>query len=202
MNNSGHLTLNSSSNDNSTKKKEKAPSTQVVTFKASSMQRIIQVMQAVAQKSCIRACQLFCLPVDSQTSWCSAPTPQSREEKHTPETLKNAPSTILIVNISNSTLTNCVIGDSNPSAVTERQPLLRESEPQKQGTTRMRCSCSHGQHETAPTAPPSPASPYLPPPSGEHLNICIHSSSLNYVIIGDNNNMRAECDTLFGGIQA
>ncbi|XP_072250989.1 uncharacterized protein [Leuresthes tenuis] len=194
MNNSGHLTLNSSSNDNSTKKKEQSPITQVVTFKTSSMQRIIHVMQAVAQKSYTRACQLFCLPVDSQTTWCSAPPFQSKEEKHTPDTLKNAPSTILIVNISNSTLINCVIGDSNPSAVTERQLLLQEFEPQKQGTAQMRCSCSHGQHETA---PPSPASPSCPPPSGEQPNICIHSSSLNYVIIGDNNNMRAEQSQTF-----
>lgn len=53
-----------------------------------------------------------------------------------PETVavRNSASTILILNISNSTLIDCVIGSDNyPCAVAEARPLMREPQPQMQG---------------------------------------------------------------------
>lgn len=170
--------------------------TQVATSKASSLPRILQVMQTAAEKSCVRACQLFCLPLCDRFTWCSAPTLQPQEEKNIPETetLRNPPSTIMIVNISNSTLIDCVIGDSIPSAVAECDPLIQGYELQKHAQAR--CSCSHGQQGEAQTNPPPPP-PCPSVPSGKHPNISIHSSRLNYVIIGDNNNMHVECNRPF-----
>lgn len=50
---------------------------------------------------------------------------------HTHLALRSLPSTILIVNISNSTLIDCVIGNkAYPSTVAETQPLMQKSERQ------------------------------------------------------------------------
>ncbi|KAG7240663.1 hypothetical protein INR49_026718 [Caranx melampygus] len=60
----------------------------------------------------------------------------------TPVAPWNPPSTILIVNISNSTLIDCVIGnDTYPSTVAESQPLMQE--PQHHVHDHLRCSYSH-----------------------------------------------------------
>ncbi|XP_037310460.2 uncharacterized protein si:dkey-29h14.10 isoform X2 [Pungitius pungitius] len=141
--------------------------------KTSSMQRFFQVAQRVVQKSFCTACQLFCCPVDAlrseKVAWCHQPA----------VALRNLASTILIVNISNSTLIDCVIGSDNyPCAVAEGRPLMPDSQLQMQG----RCSCSCGQQGAAQSPPPPPTS----------LSINIHSSRLNCVIIGDNNYMQAE----------
>ncbi|KAI3361452.1 hypothetical protein L3Q82_013622, partial [Scortum barcoo] len=104
---------------------------QVMTCKAPNLQRIIQVVQRVAQKSCRRACELFCCPLDAllpeQAVCWTAQSHQPTEDKTTQAvTLRTLPSTILIVNISNSTLIDCVIGnDTYTSAVAESQPLMQ-----------------------------------------------------------------------------
>ncbi|GAA6217568.1 uncharacterized protein LOC108887117 [Lates japonicus] len=177
--------------------KERTSLNQVMAFKTSNIQRVVQVVQRVAQKSCRRACQFFCCPLDAllceKVTCCPAQNHQFTEDKTTQVALRNPPSTILIVNISNSTLIDCVIGnDTYPSAVTESQPLMQGSEPYRHD--QMRCSCSHGQQGAGQTSPPSPPPPpHCPPlPPEEHPSINIHSSHLNCVIIGDNNYMHAE----------
>ncbi|XP_023127271.1 uncharacterized protein LOC111569412 [Amphiprion ocellaris] len=185
---------------NTEKMKERTPLNQVVTFKPFSMQRVVQVMHRMAQKSYIRACRLFCLPLEpmlcEKVTCCSAPSHHPKEDTNTQVALQSPPSTILIVNISNSTLIDCVIGNETyPSTVTERQPLMQESELHMHG--HVRCSCGCGQQEaaqrTSPPPPPPPPPPLWPlPPSAEHLNVTVHSSHLNCVIIGDNNYMHAE----------
>ncbi|XP_008290579.1 uncharacterized protein LOC103365025 [Stegastes partitus] len=181
------------------KMKERTPLNQVVTYKSNSMQRIVQVMHRMAQKSFISACQLFCLPLkplSCEKVMCfPTPTDQPKEDTNTQVALRSPPSTVLILNISNSTLIDCVIGNETyPSTVTERQPLIHESKLHVHD--QLRCSCSCGQQEAAQTAspPPSPPPPPLwpPPPSAEHLSVSIHSSHLNCVIIGDDNYMHAE----------
>ncbi|XP_075952748.1 uncharacterized protein LOC142955188 [Anarhichas minor] len=161
----------------------------MMSCKTSNMQRIMQGIIQVVQKSCSRARQLFCCPMSALLCEKVTCCHQPEEDKTTQVALQNPPSTILIVNISNSTLIDCVIGnDTYPTAVAESQPLMRESELQMQG----RCSCSCGQQGAAQTSttPPPPLCPPLP--SADSPSINIHSSHLNCVIIGDNNYMHAE----------
>ncbi|XP_022609268.1 WASH complex subunit 1-like [Seriola dumerili] len=184
-------------NSTFTAMKEITPLNQVMTFKAFNMQRVIQVVQRVAQKSCRRACQLFCCPLDilwcQKVTCCSAQNHQLTEDKTTQVALRSPPSTILIVNISNSTLIDCVIGnDTYPSAVAESQPLMQDSRLHMHD--QMRSSYSHGQQGAARTSPPPPPPPppLYPLPPEEPPSISIHGSHLNCVIIGDNNYMHAE----------
>ncbi|XP_070768825.1 uncharacterized protein [Enoplosus armatus] len=174
--------------------KESTPFNQAVTCKAFSMLRIIQVMQRVAQKSCRRACQLFCCPLDTmlcEKVTCCPAQNQPTEDKTTQVALRSLPSTILIVNISNSTLIDCVIGsDAYPSTVAESQPLMHGAKLQMHDQAR--CSCSHGQQRAAHTSAPPPPPPPPLLPSAEPPSINIQSSHLNCVIIGDNNYMCAE----------
>ncbi|XP_037640595.1 uncharacterized protein LOC119496964 [Sebastes umbrosus] len=190
MDDSDPLALSPLNNSTFTKVKERTPFYQVMACKASSMQQIIQMVQRMAQKSCRRACQLFCCPLDSMLCEKATCCQQSTEDKTAQVALQNLPSTILIVNISNSTLIDCVIGsDAYPSAVAESQPLMRVSELQMHDEARCSCSCrQQGAAQTS--APPPPPAPPLP--SAEPPNISIHGSRLNYVIIGDNNYMHAE----------
>lgn len=51
---------------------------------------------------------------------------------HTAMALQSPPSTILIVNISNSTLIDCVIGNGTHT-VAECQPLMQETERHMKG---------------------------------------------------------------------
>ncbi|XP_077951677.1 uncharacterized protein LOC144389775 [Gasterosteus aculeatus] len=153
--------------------------------KTSTMQRCLQVAQWVAQKSFCRACQLFCCPVDAllseKVTWWHQPAAATQVA------VRNSASTILILNISNSTLIDCVIGSDNyPCAVAEARPLMREPQPQMQG----RCRCSCGQQGAAQSSTPPPSPSTLP--SAGSLSINIHSSRLNCVIIGDKNYMQAE----------
>ncbi|XP_041799132.1 uncharacterized protein si:dkey-29h14.10 [Chelmon rostratus] len=188
MHNSDPLPLSPFNHSSCTKMKERSAFNQAMALKASSMQRIIQVVHRVAQKSCRQAFQLFCCPfgamLQEKAHWtcCPAQNHQTTEVKTSQVALHGPPSTILIVNISNSTLIDCVIGNNTfPSVVAESQPLMQESELQMYNQAR--CSCSHGQQGEAQSCPP----PLAEPPS-----LSIHSSHLNCVIIGDNNYMHAE----------
>ncbi|KAM9309365.1 uncharacterized protein KZ484_025453 [Pholidichthys leucotaenia] len=177
-------------NSNFTQITERKRQIQVV--KAPSLQRIIQVMQRMAQNSCQRVGRLFCLPVNTQlcekTTCCPAPTFQPKENTDTRASLWSPPSTVLILNISNSVLTDCVIGNdsySSAAAVTEQQPLMKGSQLHVHGE--LRCSCSTGHQGATPAF-------YLPPPSAEppKPNISIYDSTLSYTIIGSNNCMHVE----------
>ncbi|XP_039974113.1 uncharacterized protein si:dkey-29h14.10 isoform X3 [Xiphias gladius] len=173
-----------------------AGSHKVMAFKPSDMQGVVQVVKRVVQKGCRRACQLFCSPLGTllceKVTCCPAQKHQLTEDETTQVALRTPPSTILIVNISNSTLIDCVIGnDTYQSAVAESQPLMQESGLHMQN--QMRCSYVHGQGaaQTPPSPlPPPPLCPPLPPEEPQSINI--HSSHLNCVIIGDNNYMHAE----------
>ncbi|CAK6970075.1 uncharacterized protein si:dkey-29h14.10 [Scomber scombrus] len=197
MNYSVPLTLNPFKNSH-LKMKEITSFNQVMTCKVASMHRLMQTVQRMAQKSCRRACQLFCCPLDTllceNISWCPAQNHQPSQDNTTQVPLRNPPpSTILIVNISNSTLIDCVIGnDAYPSAVAEKQPLMQESELKMHD--HMRCSCSCGQQGAAHTSdvPLPPPHPPHPLPSAETQSISIHGSHLSCVIIGDNNFMQVE----------
>ncbi|XP_040901394.1 uncharacterized protein LOC121186669 [Toxotes jaculatrix] len=173
--------------------KERTPLNQLMAFKDSNVQRVIQLVHRVVQKSCRRACQLFCCPLDTMLceKACPAQNQQITEDKTTQVAVRSLPSTILIVNISNSTLIDCVIGhESYPSAVAEGQPLMQGSGLHMYD--QMTCSYSQGQQGAAQTSasPPPPLCPPLPPEQPPSINI--HSSHLNFVIIGDNNYMHAE----------
>ncbi|XP_073341814.1 uncharacterized protein [Pagrus major] len=191
MHNSDPLSLSPLRDDNSqlTKMKERSTLSQVIRCKATSMERIIQVVHRMAQKSYLRACQLFCCPLDTllyeKVTCCPARNQQTMDDKMTQAlAIRSLPSTILIVNISNSTLIDCVIGnDSYPSLMAESQPLMTESRFHMHDQAR--CSYSCGQQGAAQTTPP-------PLPSDEPPSISIHSSHLNCVIIGDNNYMHAD----------
>ncbi|XP_039475071.1 uncharacterized protein si:dkey-29h14.10 [Oreochromis aureus] len=168
-------------NNSFAKTKEGSLLNQVMPSKAAT---VIQVVQRAVQKSCIRACQLFCLPFDPVTC-CSAKTHQPKENKNIQAmALQSPPSTILIVNISNSTLIDCVIGNGT-CPVAECQPLMQETE--RHVKSQMRFSCYGGKQEAAQDA----AFPPLPP-SEEHPSISIHSSHVSYTIIGDNNSMHVD----------
>ncbi|KAK1895117.1 Ribosome biogenesis protein BMS1 like, partial [Dissostichus eleginoides] len=163
------------------------------TCKASNMQKVFQSVQRVAQKSCGRACEMFCCTSDTlmceKVPCCTGAYHQPTEDKTTQEPRLNPPSTILIVNISNSTLMDCVIGNGTyQSMVADSQPLMRHAGLQMHD---QRCSCSRGQQGAEQTSPP-----LCPPlPTAEPLNINIQRSNLNCVIIGDNNYMQAEPST-------
>ncbi|KAM4735737.1 uncharacterized protein FYW61_006151 isoform 1-T1 [Anableps anableps] len=179
-----HQSPNSKADNNLAKIIETAP-TRVMMFKGFSMQRLIQVMQAVALRSCSRACQFFCLPGVEKRKCSPDRTLLLREEKNAQDRLASPPSTVLIVNISNSTMINCVIGDSRPSAAAERRPLMEESQLQK--AVEVSCSCCQSRQEAAQAAPSE-----SPHPPAEHLNITIHGSCLNNVIVGDNNYLHVQ----------
>ncbi|XP_049439700.1 uncharacterized protein LOC125893192 [Epinephelus fuscoguttatus] len=189
------LALEPFNNSILTKVKETTPFNQVMTLKASNMLRLIQVVHRMAQKSCRRAFQLFCCPMDTMlcengTCW-PAQNHQAADDKTAQVALRNPPSTILIVNISNSTLIDCVIGnDTYPSAVAECQPLMQESGLHMHDQAR--CHCSRRQPGAGQTSPPPPPPPPPPLQSAEPPSIIIHQSSLNCVIIGDNNYMHAD----------
>ncbi|RVE62215.1 hypothetical protein OJAV_G00154870 [Oryzias javanicus] len=174
---------------------EKFLITQVVSPKASAALKVVGRMQNFAR----RTCQLFCLPLQplpcGDVSCCSAGThrlePEEKKQEQS-QPIQSVPPTILIVNISNSTLIDCVIGDSCPSAAAERRPLMQELELQTHA--QQKCSCSQKEQAEAQSLPPPPP----PPLAGasvspqEQLNISIESSHLNCVIIGDNNYMHTE----------
>ncbi|XP_062256133.1 uncharacterized protein si:dkey-29h14.10 isoform X2 [Platichthys flesus] len=176
----------------------------VMPVKAFNMQRVVQVVQLVqmaAQKSCRRACELFCFQLDTMlcenVNCCPAQNHQQNEDKTTQVALPSPPSTILIVNISNSTLIDCVIGnDTYKTGVAESQPLMQEPDLHMHDQS---CSCNHGEQGTEHTSPLPAPLPHCPV-SPEEPGINIHSSHLNCVIIGDNNYMHAEqihrCDAL------
>ncbi|KAM7420216.1 hypothetical protein PAMA_014761 [Pampus argenteus] len=196
MDNSKPVALSPLKNSNLSNMNESTLFNQVMNYKASTIHRLMETVQRMAQKSCRTACQFLCCPLDSllceNILCCSAQNHQPTQNQPTHVALRSPPaSTILIVNISNSTLIDCVIGnDTYPSAVTENQPLIQESE--RQMHDHMRCSCSRGQQEAAQTSSPPPPPPPLPLPSAEPQSINIHSSHLNCVIIGDNNYLQVE----------
>ncbi|KAM9852729.1 uncharacterized protein ACBR49_005773 isoform 2-T2 [Aulostomus maculatus] len=154
-------------------------------------QRVMDAALTVLQRSCRRALQLFCWPLDpllnEKLTYCPVQNHQT-SEANTTQVLR-PPSTILIVNICNSTLNNCVIGNNTNTSAGEENPLLAQI-PDLQMDEHMRCSCSLGQQGSVTATDSTPHC--LTCPSVDPHNINIHSSHLSCVIIGNNNNMEAE----------
>ncbi|CAL8338677.1 unnamed protein product [Gadus morhua 'NCC'] len=134
-------------------------------YQAPEMQNVYDLLDMALRKG-RQTCQL----IYHSLGMCS---PLPFERAH----FLHPPATTLIINISNSTLVDCAIGNGNlPHEVVDRQPLMWGCAPNVHGD--MMCSCFHGHHVAAePTL--------LPPPA----TISVHSSQLNYVIIGDSNYM-------------
>ncbi|XP_076006430.1 uncharacterized protein LOC143000858 isoform X3 [Genypterus blacodes] len=146
-----------------TKMKSTAPFNQAMTCKNSvlDLQKVLQVMLRKGRK----ICQLFCSSLESLLCERFAAVLICRplENKTSQVGLHTPPPTILIINISNSTLTDCTFGnDAYPSSVVESQPLMQESQRQMQAE------------------------------SQNVATIQISDSHLNYVIIGNNNFMHVE----------
>ncbi|CAN9514144.1 unnamed protein product [Ophioblennius macclurei] len=180
------------------KTREKASVSQMLTLKAFSMRKVFQMMHNTVQKSCVMACRFMCIPLHRQlcegTTCCAAQHQQPTKEQIEQAALKGPRSTILIVNISNSTLNDCIIGDNSyQSTVTERQPLMQQ--PQSFVHGQQMCSCCHGQQGAEQVS--SPCLPCAPPSDAEQLSINIQCSHLHCVIIGDNNYMHTEEDQPF-----
>ncbi|XP_076006431.1 uncharacterized protein LOC143000858 isoform X4 [Genypterus blacodes] len=145
-----------------TKMKSTAPFNQAMTCKNSvlDLQKVLQVMLRKGRK----ICQLFCSSLESLLCERFAAVLICRplENKTSQVGLHTPPPTILIINISNSTLTDCTFGnDAYPSSVVESQPLMQESQRQMQESQNV-------------------------------ATIQISDSHLNYVIIGNNNFMHVE----------
>ncbi|XP_076006428.1 uncharacterized protein LOC143000858 isoform X2 [Genypterus blacodes] len=161
-----------------TKMKSTAPFNQAMTCKNSvlDLQKVLQVMLRKGRK----ICQLFCSSLESLLC-----------ERFAAVGLHTPPPTILIINISNSTLTDCTFGnDAYPSSVVESQPLMQESQRQMQGEMGCRGRCEQQGSANISIDPPP-----LPPLSAESQNVAtiqISDSHLNYVIIGNNNFMHVE----------
>ncbi|XP_055083755.1 uncharacterized protein si:dkey-29h14.10 isoform X1 [Periophthalmus magnuspinnatus] len=141
---------------------------QLVGFKAFSMSTLMRAMHMMVQKSCQKACQLLCCSIDNllcdRLTICPGKKEEGQREESPVAAAWSPPSTILILNINNSTLIDCVIGNEPcPPTVAEKQPLM-------QGTI-------HNVHDPRTCSPPS---------------IQISSSHLSCVIIGDNNYMQVE----------
>ncbi|KAI1894169.1 hypothetical protein AGOR_G00113050 [Albula goreensis] len=89
---------------------------------------------------------------------------------------QNVPPTLLVINIHDSILNNCIFGSNNGQHITtERQCVSpHSSESTRRGAGRCSCQCSQqGPAESSP-AP---------------QNLQVHSSDLGYVVIGDNNTL-------------
>ncbi|KAG7261116.1 hypothetical protein CRUP_019337, partial [Coryphaenoides rupestris] len=137
---------------------------------------MFDVMEAVVRRG-RAACRLLYHSLEM----CS-PLPLDRALGYSGQ-IMHPSGTTLIINISNSTLVDCAIGNSHyPPAVVEKQPLLlNDYIPVRHEDSRCSCFCGH----TVAAQPPLP--PPLPPASA--ASIQVHSSHLNCVIIGDNNYM-------------
>ncbi|XP_075897231.1 uncharacterized protein LOC142898262 [Nelusetta ayraudi] len=126
----------------------------------------------MVEKTCRKVFRLFCCPdyhLNERLPGSRGENPQFLEYRHA-QTWFSPPPTLLIVNISNSTLNNCIIGNG----------IIP---PTVAGGT---CSCRKGQQVAGQTIYP----PFLPPhPSTEPTYINIHDSDLKWVIIGNNNTM-------------
>ncbi|XP_076006427.1 uncharacterized protein LOC143000858 isoform X1 [Genypterus blacodes] len=174
-----------------TKMKSTAPFNQAMTCKNSvlDLQKVLQVMLRKGRK----ICQLFCSSLESLLCERFAAVLICRplENKTSQVGLHTPPPTILIINISNSTLTDCTFGnDAYPSSVVESQPLMQESQRQMQGEMGCRGRCEQQGSANISIDPPP-----LPPLSAESQNVAtiqISDSHLNYVIIGNNNFMHVE----------
>lgn len=155
---------------------------QVLSYKVFNMSRLVQIMHRMVEKGCRRVRQFLCCSMDKllcdRVTLCSVydQKDQQHAEETTPAAPWSPPSTILIVNISNSTLIDCVIGNETyPPAVAEKQPLIQGTKQEMHDHNRRNYSLQG-----------SPAPTSLPP------SIQIDSSNLSCVIIGDNNYMQVE----------
>ncbi|XP_056143077.1 uncharacterized protein si:dkey-29h14.10 [Lampris incognitus] len=146
------------------------------------MHRLIPLLQTVLDNG-RKACQLFCGNLETFRLFYRDYTAQPELLEDSPSQVQTLTSTTLIINISNSTLSDCVIGNvSFPAAVVDKEPLMMGSELHMHASMTCNCSCKHQMA----------ANTSVPLLSEELHRVCIQDSHLNCVIIGDNNSMRVE----------
>lgn len=140
------------------------------------MSTVALTMQRAVEVGCRTVRQLLWCPVPhlqcDRPAMCSGQKEQepAKEQPSSAAETWSAPSTYLIVHISNSTLIDCKIGnETGAPAVTEKQPLMQGTIPDFYDPDR--CSCGSA------SQPP---------------NIEINRSNLDCVIIGHNSNMQVE----------
>ncbi|KAJ8353864.1 hypothetical protein SKAU_G00214310 [Synaphobranchus kaupii] len=84
-----------------------------------------------------------------------------------------------IINIHHSTLNNCIFGSNNGQHINADRQYPPSYSPERLRHEAERCSCSCGQQ--------GPAQSFSAPQS-----LQVHSSDMEYVIIGDNNTLTVE----------
>lgn len=151
---------------------------QVIWSQPTDMEKAMKLVEIVMRKGC-NTCQLFyssleiCSP--SIFERVTGLTAQLPLDTSVPERDNSTPT--YIINIQNSTLSHCIIGNSNyHSVVTEQQPLLAPA----QGKPAEGCSCSCGHQMVVQTTPPEPQ------------GIQVQGSYLKYVMVGDDNTMEVK----------
>ncbi|XP_018618207.2 uncharacterized protein LOC108940477 [Scleropages formosus] len=163
---------------------------QVVRSQPTDLQKASQLLQMVLRKGS-EVCQQFYQALErfdprlfekvtgSPATCAAAETPCPVQ--HTLRTYAQGAVPTYIVNIHNSTLTNCIIGNNNGQSVSRDQqcPPPQGAEPpgSAEEDARGTCTCGHTGAEQVVTAPPS---------------LLVHSSNLEYVIIGDSNSLAVE----------
>nr|XP_046170163.1 uncharacterized protein LOC124005199 isoform X3 [Oncorhynchus gorbuscha] len=140
------------------------------------MEKAAKLLQVVLKKG-RNACLLF---FDSLEKCCQCP-PQFERVTCLPERRTNTAPTY-VINISHSNLSNCIIGDGNFQGV----PTCIQ-QPQSMGSEDARHETMGGNvtsdHQRAVQACPDPEL---------QRRVQVYGSQLQYVIIGDNNDLQAE----------
>ncbi|XP_052000626.1 uncharacterized protein si:dkey-29h14.10 [Xyrauchen texanus] len=156
---------------------------QVVTSQATDRQKASMLIQIVIKKgrnacSLFFSCLGFCDPALYE-SVTGCPVHKSHEDHHHSEDIplseKQGPHPPCIINLQNSSLTNCIIGNNNSQCITCDQHCLL-SQNDTINVDEMEDSQSH-----------DPIIPTQDTLSGNSINV--KSSHLEYIIIGDHNSM-------------
>ncbi|XP_064196408.1 uncharacterized protein si:dkey-29h14.10 [Anguilla rostrata] len=166
---------------------------QMIRFQCTDLQQPSQFIQTVIRKG-RRACQLFykllesCDPLLYESATGS---PASDSVHQTPPPLQTtalidrqdmAPT--YIINIHDSTLNNCIFGSNNGQCINAERQYPPFYSPEHVRHEAEMCSCRCGQQGPAQSSSSAPQS------------LQVHSSDMEYVIIGDNNTMTVETEGL------
>ncbi|XP_020361102.1 uncharacterized protein LOC109907515 isoform X2 [Oncorhynchus kisutch] len=150
---------------------------QVIWSQRTDMEKAAKLLQVVLKKG-RNACLLF---FDSLEKCCQCP-PQLERVTGLPERRRTNTAPTYVINISHSNLSNCIIGDGNFQGVTTciQQPQSMGSEDARHETMGGNVTSDH---QRAVQACPDPEL---------QRSVQVYGSQLQYVIIGDNNNLQAE----------
>ncbi|XP_029594281.1 uncharacterized protein LOC115177538 isoform X1 [Salmo trutta] len=149
---------------------------QVIWSQRTDMQKAAKLLQVILMKGRDACLHFF----DSLEKCCQCP-PQVERVTGLPERRTNTAPTY-VINISHSNLSNCIIGDGNFQGVTTciQQPQRMGSEDSRHETMGGNTTSDH---QRAAQAWPDPEL---------QRSVQVYGSQLQYVIIGDNNNLQVE----------